>query len=1855
MTSVLHSFNLVLLLFIALACTVDSEIKKIPSDDGGGYKISPRAEILYVGDVKTFSATGGAGEYKFKILNQTGFGASISESGELSTGSVDQDNVVTLLCIDKNNQQAFATVRVFSTLRLNASDTQIILGKNMNFSAVGGKPPYKFTASSGVINQQTGAYKLTTGVSPVSITVKDANDKTHTVSYNVVNELIIVSTRSAMTLSQSSELNISGGIAPYELKLLSGSGSLSTSTGTTSIFTTSEAGLTTVQVTDASGTQKQVTIQTYDAPRLNVSEVSVMKSSGFSFSVVGGKSPYSYSVSNIGSSSLNIGTINSSSGLYTAGSTADESFTNDRVMTVTDALGQISTAIIHVLETLSLSVVTEDVMVGKSTQINLSGGQGVINLITSCGSIQGTTVKYFKAPDEVPNEDPTCTITATDSATAPGASVAKVKVRIYPQISLTLSRQRAPTGGSALLSVSGGVFTKGYSFSIMSGGGTLSNNNMTQAQYSVASSLNGATHAVLRVTDGASNFAEATLDLYQGLTMLPLENIVINKNTEHSFVTAGGYGNITWQLIVGSIGEITEVRGGPSSPSTAKINSSTSGTGALKATDQDGNSVQVTYQFTDDLTVFPNPIYIKRSPNSGLASYIEVFATGGVETTTTLPKYKYDVISSLGNKGYFGNQSRWYYAPKNSGSEIIRVTDKQGTIVNVPVTIYDELTVTPQSGNLTKGESLSFEVSGGVEPYTWEVTAVDGGAVIGNTGTLARGIDPYTSNPDTTGKYTVYDSSQFDLAGSRELEITVTDSVPISPNIYKLKINVSNIAAITSVSANVGSSTQSYYKSGDIIPVSVTFDKDVDVTGTPRIQLNSHASAARAHYQSGSGTKTLIFNYTVTSGESVTRLDYDSTAALTQYAGSTIKIKNTNIDADLTLPTVGGLDSLSGSRYLTIDTEAPSTPTSLTRVEPATELGTDATPTISASSLETGAKFELHNNSSCTSLVAIKNSITSATDLVTPSALTDGVYNFYARQIDVAGNSSSCSSSTVKYVLDQNQPVAISLSVADTDSGSTIYTNSTSVNLTLSASHATEMYITNTAGCGAGGQYENYTSSKTWTLSGGDGNKQVYFKVKNSIGSESSCVSSSTVTLDTVAPTSPTNITDGQYSNSLIATPNILFTHGTDSGSGVLKHEILLKNASNITLKSWGIITNNSILSSLNLNHNSQYFIELRTIDYAGNESSTVSSDGWWVDTESPTAVTVLSLGSNPGILTETPIISWTASNDVGPSGVDFYQVKILDINNNVIRDWEVHISGSSIEGLTLINSSQYYVKVRPIDRAGNMGPEVDSALWTANLSDACLSADEPALGLTCSNGSYYIGTVDGVRYFTTPGNCQDIPSAQEAGVCPGISCYPSGPFIATCNGGTDTLSKSWNDGSFNFYNIPSIESYLSAQGINNWDINLDTNSGRYNTAQISMINEPGQGGYHAAALYCDKMIFGSKSDWFLPNRRELDQLRRLGETLQTNLGIDRQNGHWYYSSTQSNHGVAWFQQFNDGMQSNGISKNSGQLVRCFRSSVEYDLIAPSAPSDIILGAVPNSITETPSISFTAGVDMQSGIKEHQVKVIRFSDGVIIKDWVAIESGSVVSNLNLTDGTQYFIKLRAIDKNNHLSSELSSSHWTVNGLDPCLNSPTPGTICLGGAIYLGSLNPGATSGIGTDHYMTTPGGCGEIPSDKIGGGTGYTAWPSSDFTPTCSGNDSLIKHWSDGSNNFYDVPGLVNYTSTFGTGEGAGNTDQNYGSENTTNIVAITIANQGGYHAAARYCDKLNWGGYQDWYLPNRFELNLIWIEKNNIPGLVDDGSYYWSSTQYNSATAWVQIFSDGYQVFYNKLNTGKVRCVRRF
>lgn len=130
----------------------------------------------------------------------------------------------------------------------------------------------------------------------------------------------------------------------------------------------------------------------------------------------------------------------------------------------------------------------------------------------------------------------------------------------------------------------------------------------------------------------------------------------------------------------------------------------------------------------------------------------------------------------------------------------------------------------------------------------------------------------------------------------------------------------------------------------------------------------------------------------------------------------------------------------------------------------------------------------------------------------------------------------------------------------------------------------------------------------------------------------------------------------------------------------------------------------------------------------------------------------------------------------------------------------------------------------------------------------------------------------------------------------------------------------------------------------------------------------------------------------------------------------------------------------------------------------------------------------------------------------------------------------------------------------------------------------------------------------------------------------------------------------------------------------------------IAMAEHGSY--IAKWALDLDINGHQDWYIPSRDELELIYrnlkptTDENycsyrdgenpsSVPqgGLYEDNSpaqtqapnfqegaeesldsiWHWSSTQYSAYSAFVQTFSDGYQLSDHKGNKHRVRAVRRF
>jgi hypothetical protein len=96
------------------------------------------------------------------------------------------------------------------------------------------------------------------------------------------------------------------------------------------------------------------------------------------------------------------------------------------------------------------------------------------------------------------------------------------------------------------------------------------------------------------------------------------------------------------------------------------------------------------------------------------------------------------------------------------------------------------------------------------------------------------------------------------------------------------------------------------------------------------------------------------------------------------------------------------------------------------------------------------------------------------------------------------------------------------------------------------------------------------------------------------------------------------------------------------------------------------------------------------------------------------------------------------------------------------------------------------------------------------------------------------------------------------------------------------------------------------------------------------------------------------------------------------------------------------------------------------------------------------------------------------------------------------------------------------------------------------------------------------------------------------------------------------------------------------------------NTEAIIISQEVGVYAAS-ICDKLELNGYNDWFLPSKDELNLLYMQK--AAGVIGDfeNDFYWSSTENSYNGAWSQSFSNGSNSSANKDGAYDVRAIRAF
>ena len=197
---------------------------------------------------------------------------------------------------------------------------------------------------------------------------------------------------------------------------------------------------------------------------------------------------------------------------------------------------------------------------------------------------------------------------------------------------------------------------------------------------------------------------------------------------------------------------------------------------------------------------------------------------------------------------------------------------------------------------------------------------VTNAAVSGNTVVLTL-TDVIPNSATVTWTYTQNSGGGSKLITGAASSSNATNAV-VSVTANQSVTVTDDVSAPTVSSVALKSGTSGVQGIGDVVPIEITFSEVVVVTGTPTLELETGSTDATVSYTSGSGTNTLLFNYTVANTHATTDLAYKATTSLALPSGATIR-DSLGTNGTLTLASPGASNSLSNGQNLVVDGVIP--------------------------------------------------------------------------------------------------------------------------------------------------------------------------------------------------------------------------------------------------------------------------------------------------------------------------------------------------------------------------------------------------------------------------------------------------------------------------------------------------------------------------------------------------------------------------------------------------------------------------------------------------------------------------------------------------------------------------------------------------------------------------------------------------------------------------------------------------------------------------------------------------------------------------------------------------------------------
>jgi hypothetical protein len=673
---------------------------------GAGVSINPTSATVAPRASKTFGASGGSGSGLTFSLTTSGSGGNVNSATGVYTAGATPSSTDVVTVTDSLGNSATASISVGGGLSISPSSTAVAPRGTKTFTASGGSGAgitFSLTTngSGGSVNATSGAYVAgpTPSVTDV-VKVTDSLGNSASATITVGAGVTLLPATASVAPQGSVMLSASGGSGTGFVFSISVSHSGATVDGSGK-YTAGPTGsvVDVVTVADSVGNSATSTITVGPVVTIQASGTSTAPRGTLTFTPAGGSGVgYSFTLSTNASGA----TINTSTGLYTAGS--KPSVTD--VVLLTDSLGNVATA--NVAVGASVSVTPPSPVVPPRGSLNLvaSGGSdaGFIFTLTtnvSGGTINATSGAYTaggvgSAVDLVTVTDSLGNTVTVSISVGGGLAVSPATTTVAPRQSQTF----AAAGGSGV----------GFAFALTSNG---SGGVVDPASGAYTAGSLGGVSDVLTVTDSLGNSAISTITVGPGIQVGP-PSATLAPLGQQSFAVSGGSGaGYSFTLS-------TNASGGSINAATGAYVAGAAGnvTDVITTTDSFGNTATVLVTITAAL----QPVATQTLPPRGSAT---LAVTGGAGS------YAF-AITVNGSGGSVDPLSGNYVAGSaGNTTDLITVTDGNGVTAVISIAIGPGVSIAPATPAVAPRGMLTFTASGGSgASYQYTLTSSPSGGQI---------------------------------------------------------------------------------------------------------------------------------------------------------------------------------------------------------------------------------------------------------------------------------------------------------------------------------------------------------------------------------------------------------------------------------------------------------------------------------------------------------------------------------------------------------------------------------------------------------------------------------------------------------------------------------------------------------------------------------------------------------------------------------------------------------------------------------------------------------------------------------------------------------------------------------------------------------------------------------------------------------------------------------------------------------------------------------------------------------------------------------------------------------------------